>query len=948
MEEPGTASSTAPGTASNTPSTNMESTSLNFPPRNSTRFSLGITKALKHLSNTKDPILRFHQLVVKSYFIHTKDSRGLLVWHNTGTGKSLIGASIAENYARERRRVIAIMAKALHPNFRETIRKYMTANQEDEKTIEEVLEQIKYVSLGASNMIDQVIRSDQKGDKADEKLEAKLEVVVQGDLENTFIVVDEAHNLFNAIVNGSKNANEFYRRALRAKNIKLLFMTGTPIINTPFELVPCINMLHGGSLMTTDYDLFNETFVDWQNLTVRNKDLFQDRISGLVSYYGIKFYDHTYYNDLRGAISGRKGKKVEEEKHPIEKSSMPIDEEEMAQNVAEERSFQDARVKAQELLKDKKTEERRARLSPKGRGEDTFPVANSDYANSDSADSDSDFNSSDDSDADSDADSDVDSDEIDVDSDEIDADSDVDSDVDSDADSVEFAYDYDMPISGGLDTSCIVKELLPEVMELPKCFGGAATKGKSSGKQKSPAKSKAKGKKETKAALSKAATQAVKRMTRPGISTEEAGSMIRVQFFPDQYPMTLVKVDMSIVQYAAYESFRRKERAEDNKKTDRTKSRDMAGPVNKPKFLQSSTYRVGSRQASNFALPNHAFIRKIDEDGGKIERIKDISLIPPDELKLVQGKLEEYSPKFVEIYRNVMAHYSSGEFAIIYSNFVSGEGINLFARVMEANGWVQYNGEDINHDTFGVLTGQTDPIMKEEIINIFNSDANYLGLKEKGRKPKIGVLLISGAVAEGMDLKRVRSVHIMEPYWNYSRLNQVIARAVRYKSHDDMPDKERTVRPYIYLSNYPTTLPEDVKPAELTTDIDIYGSALKGQAIINEFYNVMIQATFDCTLYNDKFKGRVDCRVCAPSDEPLYSDEFEKDMQRETKCRPVGRNVVKLKEVKLDGVKYYYSVNDDKIQLFVFDEQLGEYVAMKRENPVYGELYGEVADKENI
>jgi hypothetical protein len=63
--------------------------------------------------------------------------------------------------------------------------------------------------------------------------------------EEVFAIVDEAHNLFNAITNGAKNALALYDLIMETRNIRLIFMSGTPIINDPFELVPCFNMIRG-------------------------------------------------------------------------------------------------------------------------------------------------------------------------------------------------------------------------------------------------------------------------------------------------------------------------------------------------------------------------------------------------------------------------------------------------------------------------------------------------------------------------------------------------------------------------------------------------------------------------------------------------------------------------------------------------------------------------------
>jgi hypothetical protein len=61
---------------------------------------------------------------------------------------------------------------------------------------------------------------------------------------------------------------------------------------------------------------------------------------------------------------------------------------------------------------------------------------------------------------------------------------------------------------------------------------------------------------------------------------------------------------------------------------------------------------------------------------------------------------------------------------------------------------------------------------------------------------KVPVLLISAAGAEGLDLKETRSLIILEPYWNDARLDQVKGRAVRYRSHANLPKKDRTVDIY--------------------------------------------------------------------------------------------------------------------------------------------------------
>ena len=64
-------------------------------------------------------------------------------------------------------------------------------------------------------------------------------------------------------------------------------------------------------------------------------------------------------------------------------------------------------------------------------------------------------------------------------------------------------------------------------------------------------------------------------------------------------------------------------------------------------------------------------------------------------------------------------------------------------------------------------------------------------------------MIISSAGAEGISLSCVRQVHILEPFWNYVRIDQVLGRAIRMKSHLNLPKEDRNVEQYLYLSILP-------------------------------------------------------------------------------------------------------------------------------------------------
>ena len=66
-------------------------------------------------------------------------------------------------------------------------------------------------------------------------------------------------------------------------------MTGTPMVNDPFELVPCVNMLHGKELIINDYNTFIASYFTSNNLLRRDMDTrnlwdLQNRCMGVISF----------------------------------------------------------------------------------------------------------------------------------------------------------------------------------------------------------------------------------------------------------------------------------------------------------------------------------------------------------------------------------------------------------------------------------------------------------------------------------------------------------------------------------------------------------------------------------------------------------------------------------------------------------------------------------------
>jgi len=139
-------------------------------------------------------------------------------------------------------------------------------------------------------------------------------------------------------------------------------------------------------------------------------------------------------------------------------------------------------------------------------------------------------------------------------------------------------------------------------------------------------------------------------------------------------------------------------------------------------------------------------------------------------------------PKIKEMFTMIDRQIKNGLTPmIVYSNYLEN-GVYALTKKLEMSG-VRYK----------TITGNT----SDEKINFIVNDYN---------KGKIDILMITSAGSESLDLKNTRAIHIMEPHWNESRIKQVIGRAIRYKSHEDLPEDQRHVEIVRWSSVFPDTI----------------------------------------------------------------------------------------------------------------------------------------------
>jgi hypothetical protein len=296
----------------------------------------------------------------------------------------------------------------------------------------------------------------------------------------------------------------------------------------------------------------------------------------------------------------------------------------------------------------------------------------------------------------------------------------------------------------------------------------------------------------------------------------------------------------------------------------------------------------------------------------------------------------------------------------IYTEFVTGEGIAVLAKILERNGYMNWDEAQskksmsyaLDKETkdvkkvFAIVTGKLDLDQRTEVLAEFNKEDNLHG-------KHIALLLVNKIASEGLDLKAVRHIHILEPFWNYSRIEQVIGRGVRYKSHEMLPLKERIVQPYIYLSDYPSSYPLE-KIKEPTTDIDMYQKVMAGKTLNDRFNMSVIEASMDCLVHysslSENLKKKIHCKLCLPTNKPMYHPIISKDFSVPDPCKPITEYKIQAKEIidEATGEKFAYIVDTDsaspKISIYQYNSTINGYTALKLNHPSYGSLMNKILD----
>ena len=245
-------------------------------------------------------------------------------------------------------------------------------------------------------------------------------------------------------------------------------------------------------------------------------------------------------------------------------------------------------------------------------------------------------------------------------------------------------------------------------------------------------------------------------------------------------------------------------------------------------------------------------------------------IFEPDEIGKYSAKIKNVCDS---IYNAETDTVSEG-IILIYSAYIDS-GILPMALALEEMGFTQYNKKaktllksppnsvdvrtmnpptnkkDFKPARYVMITG--DPRISPDNdgdVKAITNDDNIFKLDKNGEKidisgEKIKVVLISQAGSEGLDFKAIRQIHILEPWYNMNRNEQIIGRGVRNFSHKDLPFEKRNVQIFLYGTILKNALEE-------AADLYVYRISEIKAVKIGKVTRLLKETAVDCIINHEQ------------------------------------------------------------------------------------------------
>lgn len=299
-------------------------------------------------------------------------------------------------------------------------------------------------------------------------------------------------------------------------------------------------------------------------------------------------------------------------------------------------------------------------------------------------------------------------------------------------------------------------------------------------------------------------------------------------------------------------------------------------------------------------------------------------------------ELNKCSPKFITCIFNILK--SKGP-VLVYSNYVEMEGLQIFKIYLGFFGFSDFHRDqeaslsDLSKsgrfDGFRYIEyhGAISREIREANKKIFNDKENVYGRVVK-------IIMLSPAGAEGITLKNTRQVHILEPFWNEARIEQIMGRAVRFCVHKDLPMEERKVDVFRYKMVR--------KSNKETADEKMENISRKKNNLLLSFIEAVKEAAVDCELFkaHNMMGSKYKCfqfneeSLLEKPIGPAYNPKIEYDQKIDNGANAKEASRLKIKVRKIKAVKKMEDNIYSEASIYWFYEQSGMVYDYEMEFPV--------------
>jgi len=231
--------------------------------------------------------LRKYQLFIGKYLGPGSPYNEILLYHGLGSGKTATSINLMNvlyNYNHEVNFIILIKASLRDDPWMKDLKIWL-GRDPSEENVENITKLARY------NTLHFVHYDSPYADRDFINVMKAIDVT-----KPVVYIIDEAHNFIRNVYSNintktGKRAQVIYEYIIRDKrenkNTKIILISATPGINTPFELSLMFNMLRPGILPTSELE-FNRVYITESVYPILNplkRNMFERRILGLVSYY---------------------------------------------------------------------------------------------------------------------------------------------------------------------------------------------------------------------------------------------------------------------------------------------------------------------------------------------------------------------------------------------------------------------------------------------------------------------------------------------------------------------------------------------------------------------------------------------------------------------------------------------------------------------------------------